>query len=221
MEREREREEEKEEEEEEGKEEKDRQEEEKNKRGEGERVNYKLKLLENTMLKCILYCKCTSGSPSPLLHVGRGSPAHPEVKETSWIVLWLQMCEVCDGREGPWGGAAVDEGELGEGEELKIAETVANRKGADFGGKVEGSDGDGLGGKLFQWLQFSRIVNKVASTVEVCCGGWVEEGWVEEGRVEGRVKGGWRKEGWRKGGRREGGVRNEGSSKRGVEKRER
>ena len=126
------------------------------------------------------------------------------------------MCEVCDGREGPGGGAAVDEGELREGKELETAETVADRKGADFGGKVECSDGDGLGGKLFQWLQFSRIVDKVASTVEVCCEGWVEgggreggvrEGGVREGRVreggvrEGRVReGGVRKGGWRKGG---------------------
>ena len=99
------------------------------------------------------------------------------------------MCEVCDGREGSGGGTAVDEGELGEGEELETAETVADCKGADFGGKVEGSDEDRLGGKLLQWLQFSRIVDKVASTVEVCCGGCVEEGRVEEGRVEeGRVE---------------------------------
>ena len=65
------------------------------------------------------------------------------------------MCEVCDGREGSGGGAAVDERELGEGEELEAAKAVADRKGADFGGKVEGSDEDRLGGKLLQWLQFS------------------------------------------------------------------
>ena len=55
------------------------------------------------------------------------------------------MGEVCDRREGPGGGATVDEGEWREGKELETAKTVADCKGTDFGGKVEGSDGDGVG----------------------------------------------------------------------------
>ena len=106
------------------------------------------------------------------------------------------MCEVCDRREGPGGGATVDEGEWREGKELETAKTVADCKRTDFGGKVEGSDGDGVGRKLLQWFQLSRIVDKVGSTVEACCGregggGWRRGGWrrVEEGRVEeGRVE---------------------------------
>ena len=109
------------------------------------------------------------------------------------------MGEVRDRREGPGGGATVDEGEWRERKKLETAKTVADCKGTDFGGKVEGSDGDGVGRKLLQWFQLSRIVDKVGSTVEACCGGWVEEGWRMEGwRKGGWRMGGWRKEGWRK-----------------------
>ena len=98
------------------------------------------------------------------------------------------MGEVCDRREGPGGGATVDEGEWREGKELETAKTVADCKGTDFGSKVEGSDGDGVGRKLLQWFQLSGIVDKVGSTVEACCGreggGRVEEGRVEDERVE-------------------------------------
>ena len=114
------------------------------------------------------------------------------------------MGEVCDRREGPGRGATVDEGEWREGKELETAKTVADCKGTDFGGKVEGSDGDGVGRKLLQWFQLSRIVDKVGSIVEACCGGRVEEGRVEGGRGE-EGRGGGREGGGREGGGREGG----------------
>lgn len=66
------------------------------------------------------------------------------------VILWFLVCEMSNRQRGLGTRTAVYDGHLGQTEQLKSSEAVANEESKDLRDKMETGDGKRVDWKLFQ-----------------------------------------------------------------------